>query len=131
MAVLVLGALLAGSWGCAPVVRGAPVFSKVIQRSFELIVWNDSTREARLRIELDDTVIFDGTVKPPDVDPAIVVSRYAALPIGNYKLLVTDRSTGRTEAVTIRLTRYIHVDVRVETTGMTIEVSTNLVNAYA
>lgn len=131
MAVLVLAALLAGSWGCAPVVRGSPVVSKVIPRSFELIVWNDSSRQARLRIQLDDTVIFDGTVKPPDVDPAIVISRYAALPIGDYKLVVMDRSTGRTEAVTIHLTRSIHVDVRVETTGMTVEVSTNLVNAYA
>jgi hypothetical protein len=103
----------------------------VIAHSFHLAVWNDSPREARLSVELDGTAILSETVRNPDVDPAIVAERYAALPAGDYVLVVTDRSTGQSETRTIHLTEYINVDVRIEAKGMTIDVSTKPVSGYA
>ena len=131
VAVLALAAFLGVLCGCAPVVRGKSVSATAIPHSFKLVVWNPSSREARLSIRLENTVIFDETVRPPHVDPAIVAFRYAALPVGDYQLVVTDRSTGQFEAVTIHLTRYINVDVRVEANGVKIDVSTTLRDGYA
>jgi hypothetical protein len=49
----------------------------------------------------------------------------------NYQLVVTDKSTGRVQAVTIHLTQYINVDVRIETSGVKIDVSTTPRDGYA
>jgi hypothetical protein len=102
-----------------------------VPHSFQLVVWNDSPREARLSVQLGGTVILSETVKNPDIDPAVVAVRFAALPVGDYVLVVTDRSTGQSEARTIHLTEHILVDVRIEAKGMKIDVSTKPVAGYA
>jgi len=131
VAVVAGAAVLSGLYGCAPVVRGQRVSAEAIPHSFQLVVWNDSPREATLSIQLDGTVILSETVRNPDVDPAIVAVRFAALPVGDYVLVVTDRSTGQSETRTIHLTQYIIVNVIVEAKGMKIDVSTKPVAGYA